>query len=428
MYHAIYERQLFSIENHLFSVNDRKRGIDELRKRADKGGFFCPHCNEALIVRAGDKRDIHFSHSSGSSCMITEASDTYKKQVKRESKKHSVMRNIVHEVLKNQEKIRPDLHVAFGYIAKAEEKWSHFPDIVLQNKNQELAISILTNVDRSKDIKLAKQIKKRNEYYKSKGLQTIWFIEDQEMSIDWDHHVIHLWETEVDLSIKTSEDQLWDDTLAQLGSSTEITDLFEYWRIGQNIAMDTRSLYYIYSTQEGIDFSVHRFLVDEKQFPFRAFALNKGYRMSISTALAINDTLALSDSEQELLDRKWFMDEFQLRKEEKLRQAKIKWQQEYDFLQQQQAIREAASTSTYGNSNKADTLSLPQTRPTAKMSYDELKMRLQNKIGLTQKDQLKLWHTYVLKNRIKEFDLIWSLAEQVDTFEDLEHLIQNHLL
>ncbi|WP_445671582.1 hypothetical protein [Paenibacillus sp. FSL L8-0709] len=357
--------------------------------------------------------------------MITEASDTYKKQVRRESKQHSVMREIVHEVLKNQEKIRPDLHVEFGYIAKAEEKWSHFPDIVLQNKEQELAISILTNVDRSKDSKLAKQIKKRNEYYKSKGLQTIWFIEDQEMSIDWDHHVIHLWESEVDLSIKTSEDQLWDDTLAQLGSSTEITDLFEYWRIGQNIAMDTRSLYYIYSTQEGIDFSVHRFLVDEKKFPFRAFALNRGYRMSISTALAINDTLALSDSGQDQLDRKWFIDKFQLRKEEKVRQAEIKRQQEYDFHQEQQAIKEAASTSTYGISDKTDPPSLPQTRP---ISYEELKMKLQKKIGMTQKDQLKLWHTYVLKGRIKKFDLIWALAEQADTFEDLEQLIQKHLL
>jgi hypothetical protein len=418
MYHAIYEGKLFNIEHHLQSVSIyRSKEIDNLKKRADKGAFSCPHCNEGLIVKAGDIRGVFLSPSSGKSCLLTESSETYKNQVKRESKNHSVIREIVHEVLKNQEKIRPELQVDYGYIAKAKEKWSHFPDIVLQNRENELAISILTNVDRSRDVKLAKQIKKRNQYYIAKGLQTLWLIEEQELSLDIENYVIHLWESEIDLAVKTSEDTNWDAFLSGLTSqASDIFDTFKYWSKNKYVALDSRSLYYVYSTQEGIDFSVHRFVIDETQFPFRAFALNKGYRMSISTALSFNEKLALSDPEQEAIDQKSFREEFFRRKQEKEIATQKTYQDEIISSQEVQS----ATTST-GNVKRTAPIS------SSKMSYMDLTNKLRQKLRMTQQEQLKLWHGFVLKHGIKQFDEIWLLAEQLDTFEQLEKALQEYL-
>jgi hypothetical protein len=418
MFHAMYEGKLFSIEQHLQTVAiNRINEIDNLKKRADKGAYSCPHCQKSLIVKAGDIRGVFFSHSSGKSCLLTEASETYSKQVKRETKNHSVIREIVHEVLKNQEKIRPELQVDYGYIAKAKEKWSHFPDIVLQNSEKELAISILTNVDRSRDNKLAKQIKKRNHYYKEKGLQTIWFIEEQEQSLDWENQVIHLWESEIDLAVKSAEDKNWDDILLELSNhASDIFDVFSYWSKNRDVALDTCSLYYVYSTPEGIDFSVHRFIIDETQFPFRAFALNEGYRMSISTALSFNERLALSDPDHEVADQKRFLEEFFRRKQEKENANQQTYQEEV-------ASRQEVQSATTIKSNFIPTSHVTS----SKMSYQDLTIRLRQKLCMTQKEQMKLWHVYVLRHGIKQFDEIWLLAEQLETFEQLEQALQEYL-
>ncbi|MGO4270040.1 competence protein CoiA family protein [Paenibacillus sp. TAF58] len=411
MYHAIYEGKLFNIEQHLQTVSmDRSKEIDTLKKRADKGAFNCPHCNEQLIVKAGDIRGVFFSHSSGKSCLLTESSETYKNQVKRESKNHSAIREIVHEVLKNQEKIRPDLQVEYGYIAKAKEKWSQFPDIVLKNQGKELAISILTNVDRSKDNKLSKQIKKRNDYFREHGLQTLWFIEEPELSLDFENKVMHLWESEIDLAVKSTEDLRWDEFLLGLSDETfKLFQTFGFWSSNKDVSLDTRSLYYVFSTQEGIDFSVHRFIIDETQFPFRAFALSEGYRMSISTALSFDGKLALSDPKQEITDRQRFHEEFNQRN------TTAEYQQEVDSNQSilTTTIR---SGSTPESSHQNSTL-----------SYTELKSKLYHKLGMTQKEQVRLWHTYVLKYGIRQFDEIWLLAEQLETFEQLELALLEYL-
>jgi len=436
MYHAIYEGKLFNIEDQINNSSDRKQEIAWLKKRADKGAYTCPHCGASLIVKAGDIRGIFFSHTSGDACELNESYNTYKNQTARESKQHSIMREIVHEVLKNQEKVKTDLHVDFGYIAKASEKWIHYPDIILKNREDELAISILTNVDRARDSKLTKQIKKRNQYYKDKGLQTIWFIEEQELSLDWDNHVIHLWESEIDLSIKTAEDTQWDEFVNGLNNNLpELFDIFGYWRKNSDTSLDTRSLYYIHSTQEGIDFSVHRFIIDEMHFPYRAFALTKGYRMSISTALSFNEKLALSDELHESNDRETFRQKYNL--------MKSSWDEKNETRHQSQETFHTAPSSFYfvdgeihrfnnehidsAKQQTASSYSQSTSIPVKKMDYTELKKRLIAKLGMTQKQQLRLWHQYVLRGRLKDFDQMWLVAEHLETFEQFEEALNEYL-
>ncbi|TKJ86067.1 competence protein CoiA [Paenibacillus sp. CFBP13512] len=436
MYHALYEGKLFDLEDQINKASDRKQETLTLKKRAGKGAYTCPHCGSPMLIRAGEIRGIFFAHSSGDACALNDSYNTYKNQTARESKQHSAMKSIVHEVLKNQEKLHSDLHVEFGYIVKATEKWSYYPDIILKNHKNELAISILTNVDRSRDSKLTKQIKKRNQYYKDKGLQTIWFIEEQQLSLDWDHHVIHLWESEIDLSVKTAEDEHWDKFVSGINNNpTELFDIFGYWQKNSNVTLDTRSLYYIHSTQESIDFSVHRLIIDEMQFPYRAFALSKGYRMSISTALSFNEKLALSDPASEAKDQDTFLQEYN--------SLKQKWNKKHELrsaLQEQVQLPHSEldllPREESGSSDKHVELAGQQAnssynpasiQPPKKMSYRELSELLTAKLRMTQKQQMHLWRYYVLQLGFKEFEELWLVAEHLETFEQFEEVLNDYL-
>ena len=226
MQEALYEGKNFHLKVYLESTEDVKAKLAQLKKRADKGAFSLPFCNETLILKSGEIREEHFAHRHSKSCEISVASEVYQRQVKRESKRHSVMKEIIYDELKTQEKINNDLHVEYGYITKAPEKWRYYPDIIINNKGRERAITILTDVNSTKDEILVKQIKNRNRYYKNKNLNTIWFIEDAEQSIDMDNRVIHLWEAELDLAIKTAEDRLWEVTINSLSVKYPLFELF----------------------------------------------------------------------------------------------------------------------------------------------------------------------------------------------------------
>lgn len=91
MLEAIYEGERFDLQKHLSRQDSVKLEIERLKKAADKGAFTCPYCNGILKLKAGDIYEKHFFHPSNS-CSISEASETYQKQIKRESKKHSVMK------------------------------------------------------------------------------------------------------------------------------------------------------------------------------------------------------------------------------------------------------------------------------------------------------------------------------------------------
>ncbi len=324
MQEALYEGNIFHLKTHLESMNDVKVGLAQLKKRGDKGAFLCPYCNEILTPKLGDIREKHFAHRHSKSCKLSVASEVYQVQVKRESKKHSVMKDIIYDELKTQEKIREDLHVGYGFKTKASEGWHFYPDIIVRNKEKELAITILTNVNSSKDKMLVKQIRKRNMYYKSKNLNPIWFIEAAEQSIDMDHRVIHLWEAELDLAIKTVEDQLWEETIDSLTIKDSLFDLFDYHHTELPSILDVCSVYYVHSTETSIKFSVQRFIKDNDRYPFRAFAVNDMYQISLSSALLATQELQLSDPDIEQLQRDDFIQlvkqkesEYQLKQKEK---------------------------------------------------------------------------------------------------------------
>ncbi len=301
---------------------DEKREIRELKKSSDKGAFSCPYCNETLIIRAGSDRVHHFSHKQSKSCELSIESDKYQDQIKRESKQHSVIKNFIHDELKAQQKINKELEVEYGFVAKATEKWRYYPDIIVKNVDKEIAITVLTNVTQNRDEKLAKQIIKRNTYFKEKGLIPIWFIENTEQSIDLSRHVIHLWEAELNLAMKTPEDLMWETLLNETARDQSLFELFDYHH--QNIPnfYKVRSLYYIQSKEDSIQFSVRRFIEDEHKNPFRAFALNGGYEISLSTALLTTETLQLSDPKIEMQLRDSFLQELKQKKNEYIAKQK----------------------------------------------------------------------------------------------------------
>ncbi|WP_214814783.1 competence protein CoiA family protein [Exiguobacterium sp. s34] len=318
MQEAIYEGENITLSVLL----DEKLEIRELKKSSDKGAFSCPYCKETLVIKSGDKRKFHFSHKKSKSCELSIESDKYQEQIRRESKQHSVIKNFIHDELKVQQKLNKELEVEYGFVAKATEKWRYYPDIIVKNVDKEIAITVLTNVTQNRDEKLANQIIKRNTYFKENGLIPIWFIENTEQSIDLGRHVIHLWEAELNLAMKTPEDLMWETLLNETTRDQSLFELFDYHHQKTPNLYKVRSLYYIQSKEDRIQFSVRRFIEDEQKSPFRAFALNGGYEISLSTALLTTQTLQLSDPKIEMQLRNSFLQELQQKKNEYMEKQK----------------------------------------------------------------------------------------------------------
>ncbi|WP_211653310.1 DUF3895 domain-containing protein [Planococcus alpniumensis] len=308
MLEAIYEGRNFNLSSHLSSQESVKQEVQRLKKAAEKGAFTCPYCDGVLRLKAGEVKEKHFFHLNNS-CVISEASEVYQQQTKRETKSHSVMKEIIYDELKTQEKINDNLHVEYGYVDKAEEKWKYYPDIIVNNKKAELAITILTDVTANKDSNLVRKIKKRNEYFKSKNLKPIWFVEETEQSIDLAHRVVHLWEAELDIAIRMEEDIEWESAIKQLELNNNLFDIFDYHHQSLPTTLDVFSLYYVKSTETNITFTVQRFIKDQLSHPYRAFALNHPYEIKMATALWTEDSMQLSDPIVEEQQREVFVKE-----------------------------------------------------------------------------------------------------------------------
>ncbi|MBD3922984.1 competence protein CoiA [Paenibacillus sp. PR3] len=428
MHHAVYQSAIIYIEDRLDTSLPRKQAVERLRKAANKGAYSCPECHRLLRVRDGE-RGLFFAHNPGEACELQESNATYSHQTKREAQHHSVLREMIHEVLKNQEKIRPSLSVEFGYIAKAGQKWSHLPDIVMSHKGVETAISVLTNVDRMKDQKLVKKLRERNAYFKNKGLDTLWFIDVQEQVIDEKTRAIYLWESELDLSSKTPQDEAWDKLLLDLSEDTnQLFSVMSYLSPSPFLpSIDTRSLFYIHSMSESIEFSVHRFIADQKIAPFQAFAVNEGYRMNISTALSLQENLALHHEEQEAKEHEHFRALYEKRLQ--------MWKAEQEFLQA--AAQAAAEAETIARAEaharyeaelqviyekaRNEQIAYGTSKP---MSYNGLKELLKVHLKMTQPEQMLLWTTYVGRQGLINFDRLWELAQQVTSFSAFEELLR----
>ncbi|QGG57098.1 competence protein CoiA [Paenibacillus sp. B01] len=417
MHHADYLGETVYIESQLDSALPRAEAVKKLKKAAEKGAYSCRNCRRLLLVRDG-QRGLYFAHNKNETCELQQSRITYDRQTARESKKHSVIREFVHDVLKGQEKLRPDLKVEMGYIAKAGERWAHLPDLVVRYRDREMAISILTNVDRRRDRRLVQTLKKRQQFFKDQGMETLWFIDEGEQSIDPENRVIYLWESELDLSSKTDQDQQWDELLEYLSgvdNAETIFRMFGYRHAGEfPPPLDTRSLYYVHSTDEGIFFSVHRFLPDQRQMPFQAFALNDGYRMGIDTALSFETNLALHHPIREAEDKERFKTLFL----EHAEAWTTKMQAKQSRPEQQVETAIVATKSAAAREWK------PREALPARMRYNELEDFVWDRFNMTQQQQLRLWHEYVMRRGLKRFERLWELAETVDTFTDFEALLK----
>ncbi|QGQ97557.1 competence protein CoiA [Paenibacillus psychroresistens] len=344
----------FNLTNYISQSTELERSItiEKVKRMSEKGAMTCPFCNEELNVRAGAMRDIHFAHLKGKSCLFSEAHDTYQAQIHRENQKHSIIKEAIYNELKSQVIIKPDLHVEYGHIEKASEKWKHYPDIYLKKNGKEFAISVITKVHSAGDENVVKMIKKRNEYFKSKGLNVIWFVEDRELANDYGNRVIHLWEAEYELAIKTSQDTIWDYLLHKLDQEDPKQSIFDIFKYKKTIdpSIDVKSLYYVHSGDE-MTFSVYRLILDEKRHPYKAFAVNAGYRVSMSDALVIRDSIILSDAEKDDEDRREFevlyysnkkklQEEYEEQQREILRQQKQKEEEQRSENERQQLLNQ----------------------------------------------------------------------------------------
>jgi hypothetical protein len=368
--------------------HERAKDIERYRKIAEKGAMTCPFCHEKLLLRAGEVRDIHFAHVRGKTCMGSEAYDTYQTQIKRENKKHSVIKEIIYNELKSQEIIKPDLKVEYGHKEKAKEKWRHYPDIYLNKNGREFAVSVITNVHEIGDEKIVKTIKKRNLFFKEKGLEPIWFVEDRELADDYGNRVLHLWEAEYELATKTVEDNKWDRFMEELKQDFpdfNLFDLFKY-KSRSTMRLNSKSLYYVHAVGDDISFSVYRLILDDKTHPFRGFALSEGYKMSISDALIVQEEILLSDNEQEDRNRIQFGNDFLFRIQE--HQEDIRRQQEQyaamQVLSEQEVpvyvdveVVKARSNSTTSFINDFDIVECIGKLKTLRITEDESKLLFQ---------------------------------------------------
>lgn len=296
----MYEQKQVSLHDEFPKFTSREVAIDQIKKRGQKRAYTCPFCEEFLTLRAGNTNEPHFAHIRDKSCLMSQAYEQYEKQIKRESSKHSVIRDVIFDDLSTQGKYKPDLKVEHGYQAKLQESWKIVPDIVVKKGSKQFGISILTNVHQKGDENLVKLIRKRQKYFKEKELDVIWFVEDRELSVDLTYRVLFLWESEILLTNKTSWDSKWDDLIHEL-SDNDTYPLYEVFNYHgrTEIANDVRSLYYVNSNQDEITFSVYRMILDELQSPYRAFAVSSGYNIQLSEALVIQDQLRLSNDDLE---------------------------------------------------------------------------------------------------------------------------------
>ncbi|GEN36693.1 competence protein CoiA family protein [Aneurinibacillus danicus] len=294
--------------------------LELIRNIGEKGGYTCPFCGSNLRIRAGNVYDRHFAHWSGTSCWEAKIQEKqiekYKRQKKREAPTHPVIRSFIYNELKAQESSHKGVYIQHGVTAKAKERWTYYPDLILTIQDKEIAISVLTNVTPEKDKKLIRSIQKQNQFYREKGLEIVWFVEDREQTLNMHEHVIHLWASEVDLAIETAEDQKWTTFLKKLKQENHysIFNVFGYVPVND---MDTKvkSLYYVSAQEEYVTFSVNRFILDGNTEPYQGFVFNEGYDMRMGTALSIgNLSLKLSDTALE----EWLRNDFQKQYEEKL--------------------------------------------------------------------------------------------------------------
>lgn len=134
---------------------DRKTSELRLKQLKLEAPFFCPECEEALILKAGSKRIPHFSHKRKSDCF-----ESYE----RETRKHLEGKQLLYEWLTNQG-LRPDMESYYHEIRQRADLGFTLHNI----KNAiEYQCSIIPE----------ELLLKRNQCYIQAGIRPLWILSD----------------------------------------------------------------------------------------------------------------------------------------------------------------------------------------------------------------------------------------------------------
>ncbi|SOB90356.1 hypothetical protein SAMN05880501_101147 [Ureibacillus xyleni] len=417
MYHSIYQHQPFLI-NQGFTLSELKSYM----KIAEKGGFSCPYCGKSLRIKIGSRKP-HFYHLHGETCQLSKAADTYERQIQRETKIHTISKEIIFNELQLQSKLVPGLNVQWGFEAKGHENWRYYPDLLVTLGNREIGISIISNITNTKDSEMANKIKKRQNYFAYQGITDIWFYENNERSIDERTHSLYLWEAEAITALPTSQDKKWEHLFQQLSSTYKVTKLYDY-KLCRDMFPElknkpVKSLYYIQQTDEGVMCSVQRFVVDKTTSPYQSFALPTNYSASLASFFTIKDNkLQLCDPTQEEVARNNFIED--------VRTLAVKQQRKQNLEKQlqQEALEKILKRKAKEEMEKLELQQKITASRVNKYTYDDLKKDLKSSLNMKQSEQQKLWTKYILRNeRLHDYRYIKNLSSNVQTMEELFSLL-----
>lgn len=408
-----------------FSASQEK--VINLKKLAEKDLFQCLYCQARLIVKYGDERGLYFSHKHSEACEISKKIDhaerKYVKQIERETKTHNVILSVLYDELSNQAKRNTQISVELGYKAKPELK--EYPDIWVKVGVKEFAVSVVTNVSPGSDTKLANQIIRRQSYFSEQGMVPIWFIEKKEQSIEFEKNAIVLWDAELSISAKTPEDREWDSKLAYIIKDNSFFNLFNYPVSRDNLEIDVRSMYYIYTKEERIVVKVQRFLKDRLEKPYRAFLLNDGYEIPFAEALVIKNEFLLSNPETEKLNRENFITRYKKLEDELLERQRIEIEKRQNEEKQRKLKEEERQKLLQQILHQMP----KQIKITKNLSYSDLKSLLRERINLKQQEQMELWTHFMPQIGFNNSSLVWDLVEEHNctSFNELRIVLRNHL-
>jgi hypothetical protein len=429
---------LHVIDNELYRLpySTTKDEVDNLKKLADKDLFHCPHCKAKLIVKYGDTKGIYFSHLHSEACeesrKIDQAEKRYSRQIERETKIHNTIQAILHDEISNQAKNNTMIKVDYGYRAKPDLK--EFPDIWVKIADREFALSVITNVNSLVDNRLSNTISKRHQFFLEQGMEPVWFVEKKEQAIEREKSSIVLWDAELTIAAKTTQDREWDSLLAPLVKDRLFFNYFNYPVSTENISMDVRSMYYIFSNEDRIVVKVQRFLRDRLVKPYRAFLLGDGYEIPFADAVLIKNEFLLSNPRLEVQYQNQFIQIFKQLQFKYLEQQRIEKEQQQQEEEARQKLRQEMLQQEQERKRKVLEHSSPQTDKENQeqirvLSYDDLKFLLKRQIGLTQRQQMELWTTYMPVIGYKNSSLVWDLSIKHDckSFDELRTVLQNFI-
>jgi hypothetical protein len=285
------------------------------------------------------------------------------------------------------------------------------------------------------DSKLANQITKRHRYFLEQGMEPIWFIEKKEQSIEKDKNGIVLWDAELTIAAKTNEDKVWDSMLGTIVKDKMFFNYFNYPVSMENLAIDVRSMYYIYSKEDRIVVKVQRFLKDRIVKPYRAFLLNDGYEIPFAEALVIRNEFILSSPNVEEQYRKELTQKFQRLQFEFQEQQRIQKElRQLEEEQRQKLMQEKLQQEEERRKKILQQVSEQKSQGNQQLisvsSYDDLKLFLKERIGLTQSQQMELWTNYLPKIGYKNSNVVWELFVEHDckSFKELRIVLRNFIL